>query len=117
MERFPSLKTGAAAQHPTQRQIRYGIETRRFLDSSEQRYSDLDAPKRSWRLELSLLTPTELAAIREFFVLMRGSRTTFEFEDPFSGAIVSPCRFSGDAIADRLLDENAEGVTLTIREV
>ena len=117
MERFPTLKTGAAAQYPALRRLRYATEARRFLDTSEQRYLDIASPKRTWRLDLRLLTPTELAAIREFFVLMRGAQTTFEFDDPFSGTVVSPCRFGQDSLTERLSDESAEAVAVTIEEV
>ena len=117
MERFPTLKTGAAAQYPAQRSLRYGTEARRFLDSSEQRYLDIAAAKKAWVLELSLLTPTELAEIRDFFIRMRGSQTDFELEDPWTGAVVSPCRFDDDTLNESLLEEYSEGVSVVIREV
>jgi hypothetical protein len=116
MDRFPKLKTGAAAQYPAQRETRRATETRRFLDSAEQRYRDFAEAKRSWRLRLDRLTSSELADIREFFVRMRGSQTEFEFEDPWTGAIVSPCRFAQDALTDQVGSENSEGLTVTIRE-
>jgi hypothetical protein len=116
MDRFPKLKTGAAAQYPALREIRHATETRRFLDSSEQRYRDYAQAKRVWRLTLELLTSSELADIREFFVRMRGSQTEFEFEDPWTGSIVSPCRFAQDALTDQVSAENSETLTVTIRE-
>jgi hypothetical protein len=117
MERFPKLKTGALAQYPAERSIGSAVETRRFVDSSEQRYLDAAEPKRSWRLDLRQLIPTELAEIREFFELVRGSRDEFEFEDPWTGAVVSPCRFGQDALTEQLLRENSESVVVTILEV
>ena len=116
MDHFPKLKTGAAAQYGAQRELRRATETRRFLDASEQRYRDYGQAKRTWLLKLDLLTATEAAEIREFFIRMRGSQTEFEFEDPWSGLVVSPCRFGQDALTDRLEGESSESVTVTIRE-
>ena len=116
MERFPTLKTGAAAQYPAERSLVFSTETKHFLDSSEQRYVNTAAAKRFWRLNLSLLTPTENAAIREFFDLMRGSQTDFEFVDPWTGLVVAPCRFAQDELAYRISGELDEAVTVTIRE-
>ena len=116
MDRFPKLKTDAAAQYPSQREARHATETRRFLDTTEQRYRDFGQAKRAWRLRLVRLTSSELAEIREFFVRMRGSQVEFEFEDPWTGAVVSPCRFVQDALTDRLGSENSESLTVMIRE-
>jgi hypothetical protein len=116
MERFPKLKTGAAAQYPSQREARHATETRRFLDATEQRYRDFAGAKRSWRLRLNQLTSTELSEIRDFFFRMKGSQTDFEFEDPWTEAIVSPCRFGQDALTDHLGSENSESLSVTIRE-
>ncbi|MEZ5365161.1 MAG: hypothetical protein R2748_23245 [Bryobacterales bacterium] len=116
MERFPKLKTGAAAQYGAQRRARRATQTARFLDSSEQRYRDFSGEKRSWVLRLEQLTSTELADIRDFFIRMRGSQTEFELEDPWSGSVVSPCRFDQDEMTDRVGSEGSESVTLTIRE-
>ncbi|MCB1019444.1 MAG: hypothetical protein H6509_10870 [Bryobacterales bacterium] len=116
MERFPKLKTGAAAQYGAQRQARRSTQTARFLDSSEQRYRDFAGEKRSWAIRLEKLTSTELADIRDFFIRMRGSQTEFELEDPWSGAVIAACRFAQDEIADRVGGESSESVTLTIRE-
>jgi hypothetical protein len=116
MDRFPKLSTGAAAQYPAEREGRRATDTRRFIDSSEQRYRDFAQSKRTWRLRLDKLTPGELADIREFFIRMRGSQTEFEFEDPWTGSIVSPCRFAQDAFRDEIGAENSGSLTVTIRE-
>jgi hypothetical protein len=116
MDRFPKLKTGAAAQYGAEQEARRATETRRFLDASEQRYRDYEQAKLTWLLRLDLLTATESAEIREFFIRMRGSQTEFEFEDPWSGLVVSPCRFAQDALTDRLEGEKSESVTVRIRE-
>ena len=117
MERFPTLKTGAGAQYPSERRISYSTETKGFVDGSEQRYVNTQTPKRSWRLDLASLTPAENAAVREFFDLMRGAQTEFELIDPWTGQVVAPCKFAQDELTDRLLHETSESVTITIREV
>lgn len=117
MERFPTLKTGAQAQYPAERRLEYATEAHRFLDSSEQRYVDHAEVKRSWRLELDQLSPTENAAIREFFDRMRGAQTDFEFVDPWTGQVAAPCRFAQDGLEDRLLRESSESTSVTIREL
>lgn len=117
MERFPKLKTGAPAQYPAELRIRYAAETRRFVDSSEQRYADMKQPKRSWRFDLSQLTSTELAEIREFFERVRGSGEAFELEDPWTGSIVAPCRLADDTLVEVLRRETSEGVVVTIQEI
>lgn len=97
MDRFPKLKTGAAAQYPADRMLSGATEVHRFLDSSEQRYRDRPPGGRSWKIRLTLLDDAEIGALREFFVRQRGRAGLFEFEDPWSGAVVPNCRFASDA--------------------
>jgi hypothetical protein len=95
---FPRLKTGVIAQYPSTRQLRLASESLRFLDNSEQRYRDSAVARRRWVIELDLLSPTEAAVLREFFVAMRGSAGRFDFEDPWTGLLVSDCRFGTDEL-------------------
>ena len=81
------------------RAVRIPGEALRFLDCSEQRYLDASVPRRSWSLDLQLLDPAEAAAIREFFVAMRGMSGVFDFEDPWTGLVVSGCRFAEDSLS------------------
>lgn len=97
MYRFPKLKTGAAVQYPAELIQSSASEVHRFLDSSEQRYRDRGAVRRRWRIRLTLLDEVELAALRVFFVAQRGRAGLFEFEDPWSGIVVSNCRFGTDS--------------------
>ncbi|MBI1356534.1 MAG: hypothetical protein GC160_19505 [Acidobacteria bacterium] len=97
MPQFPKLKTGASAQYPATRELRLASEAQRFLDSTEQRYIDSAAPRRRWVLDLSLLDGSEAAVLREFFLEMRGTSGEFDFEDPWTGEVVTGCRFGSDA--------------------
>ena len=116
MERFPKLSTGAAAQYGAQRTLRLQTAAHRFLDTSEQRYRYSAEGQRSWRLAFDNLSAGEAAEIREFFVRMRGSQTEFELEDPWSGTVVGPCRFTHDELVERASDERSESLTVVVRE-
>lgn len=116
MPDFPKLKTGAIAQHPSTREVRLSSESLRFLDSSEQRYRDSAAARRRWVIELNLLTPTEAARLREFFVAMKGSAGRFDFEDPWTGLVVNDCRFGEDEIALSVQSERDAQTVVTVWE-
>ncbi len=117
MTEFPKLKTGAVAQHPATRELRFATEAHRFLDMSEQRFRDYSASRRRWFVDLSLLDEMELSRLAEFFVDMRGSFGEFEFEDPWDGALVSQCRFGEDLLPMRQDGELDSSASLTVVEV
>ncbi len=95
---FPKLKSGAIAQYPSNRELRLGSQALRFLDNAEQRYRDSAAGRRRWVIELAMLTASEAAALREFFIAMRGSAGRFDFTDPWTGLVVPDCRFGEDEL-------------------
>ena len=111
MPEFPKLTTGVVAQYPSTREVRLSSEALRFLDSSEQRYRTSATPRRRWVIELDLLTATEAAALREFFAAMRGSAGRFDFEDPWTGLLVSDCRLGEDEL---VLSARAESDARTV---
>lgn len=113
---FPKLKSGVVAQYPAKLESRYKTEVRRFLDSSEQRYRDFSGARRAWRIGLSRLDELELSTLRSFFATVRGSGTTFDFEDPWTGQIVGNCRFEDDAASFLSSGEFNSGATLSIVE-
>ena len=113
---FPRLKTGALAQYPTVRELTRPMETVRFLDMGRQAYLDSKGSLRRWRLRLNLLDESELAAVIEFFVAMRGSLGRFEFEDPATGEVVANCRFDDDELALSSSGEFNGQTALTVRE-
>lgn len=113
---FPRLKTGALTQYPTARELTRPVETVRFLDMGRQAYLNSRSSLRRWRLRLSLLDESELAAVIEFFNSMRGSLGRFDFEDPATGEIVGNCRFDEDELALSSLGEFNGQTVLTVRE-
>ncbi len=96
MARFPKLKTGALAQYPAVREHRYASEVHRFLTGAEQRYRDFAAARKRWVIALEELDEMEMATLARFFDEQQGRLGVFEFEDPWSGAIISQCRFGED---------------------
>jgi hypothetical protein len=113
---FPRLKTGALTQYPTALELARPVETVRFLDMGRQAYVDSGDSLRRWRLRLNLLDESELAAVIEFFVAMRGSLGRFEFEDPATGEVVANCRFDDDELALSSSGEFNAQTALTVRE-
>lgn len=116
MPEFPKLKTGVVAQHPSTREVRMSSQALRFLDSSEQRYRDSATPRRRWVIELNLLTATEAAALRDFFVTMRGSAGRFDFKDPWSGQLIENCRFGQDEFVLSAQAESDSRAVITVME-
>lgn len=113
---FPRLKTGALAQYPAVRELMRPMETVRFLDMGRQAYLDSKDSLRRWQLRLNLLDESELAAVIEFFVAMRGSLGRFEFEDPATGEVVANCRFDDDELELSSSGEFNGQTALTVRE-
>jgi Fe-S-cluster formation regulator IscX/YfhJ len=67
MATFPQLKTGAVAQYPATKSLRFQNQTVRFLDGSEQRYRDAAGALHQWVIQLSELDESEMAAFEQFF--------------------------------------------------
>ena len=116
MSVFPRLSTGAVAQYPTVRELRFSTEIHRYLDNSEQRHRDRPAFRRTWRIELSRLDETEAVRLVEFFTEQQGRFGGFDFEDPWSGAVIPNCRFEQDQLAALTDGEWDSGMQLTIIE-
>lgn len=114
MASFPKLKTGAISQYPSIRETSFATRVQRYLDLGEQRYRDHDSARKRWRIELSLLTDAELAQLVNFFAAHKGRLTTFDFEDPWSGAIIGGCRFEQDSLAALVNGEADSSTEFTI---
>ena len=98
MASFPTLKTGAVAQYPSDRTTRSSTQVLRFLDGSEQRFAGFGAPLKRWLIRLELLDETELAGIEDFFVAQGGQSGTFSFTDPWDGTVHANCSFGDDTM-------------------
>ncbi len=97
MATFPTLKTGAVAQYPSDLQQNFSTTVVRFLDGSEQRFPWYAAALKRWVIRLELLDESELTALQAFFVSEGGRAGTFSFTDPFSGSMVT-CMFDSDEL-------------------
>jgi hypothetical protein len=116
MSTFPTLKTGAAAQFPAKRTVRYQNESHRFLDGTEQRYRDCAGPLLQWEFQLSQLDEGEMAAFEEFFVNRSGAFACFPFTDPWSGATYETCSLGNDELDTTTLEEMNGSTILRVTE-
>lgn len=114
MAAFPTLKTGAVAQYPAERQLRCSTQVVEFVDGREQRFRDYAKPLRRWVIRLALLDATELQAVLDF---ARDTATSsFSFKDPWDGTLYADCALEGAESAATLVDEWNARTELTIRE-
>src|SRR5271166_1175125 len=93
MATFPILKTGAVAQYPLDRGVRFSTQAVRFLDGSRQRFRLIGTGLRRWTLKLALLDEEELGAVIAF--VEEQTSATFAFTDPITGDNVAGCIVSG----------------------
>jgi hypothetical protein len=98
MSVFPKLKTGVVAQYPALREGQFLTAVIQFVDGSEQRFQDHPGLRRRWVIPLSQLDESELQQLAAFFVQQRGRSESFDFEDPWTGNVISGCRFEDDEL-------------------
>ena len=96
MATFPALKTGAVAQYPLERTVRFPVQSVRFLDGSRQSYQLSGAALRRWSIRLEQLDEAEAAALIAFAEEQRSN--TFSFTDPVTGSVVTKCVIGGDEL-------------------
>ena len=89
MATFPQLKTGAVAQYPATKSLRYQNQTLRFLDGTEQRYRDSAGPLHQWVINVNELDESEMAAFEQFFENNQGRLASFAFAARQSGIAAS----------------------------
>jgi hypothetical protein len=116
MATFPTLlKTGAVAQFPLARAIKFVTQSVRFLDGSCQTYSLGGTGLRRWDLQLDRLDEAELAAVAAFAEEI--GTGTFSFTDPGTGETAPKCVISGWRLATSLAGDLDGAATLGIDEV
>ena len=96
MATFPTLKTGAVAQYSSDRARGFSTQVLRFLDGSEQRFSNYGSQLRRWAIRLSLLDESELVNLEQFFESQGGRAGAFSFTDPWDGTVYPNCSFDSD---------------------
>ncbi len=98
MASFPTLKTGAVAQYPSDRSRSFSTQVLRFLDGSEQRFAGYGTPLLRWSIQLALLDESELVNLEQFFESEGGRAQTFSFTDPWDGTVYPNCSFDSDTL-------------------
>ena len=112
---FPILKTGAVAQYPLERGLRFSTQAVRFLDGSQQRYRLYGSGLRRWVVKLTLLDEQELAALIAF-IGTQGS-AVFAFTDPVLGTTATRCVIAGEQMNAEMTHEMSGQTTLVIEEL
>lgn len=112
---FPTLRTGAVAQYPLRRGLRFQTQAVRFMDGSLQRYRIYGANLRQWLVKLDLLDEQELGALIAFVEQQGGA--SFAFTDPATGANVANCIISGQSFTAVMTGEMNAQASLSIEEV
>jgi hypothetical protein len=115
MAAFPALKTGAVAQYPIDRTVRFQTQSVRFMDGSRQRFRLYGAGLRRWKVQLDLLDETELAAVTAF--LEAQGSAVFPFTDPVTGDAAPSCIISGFSYGTGAADEMSANASVEIEEV
>ena len=113
---FPLLSSGAISQYPTEVSTGRNVGLIRFLDGSDQRFLRSRRRLRRWRIELSLLTDAEIAAVRDFFTAQKGMFSSFTFTDPPSGILVPNCRIATSQLIAEYVRINASSTSFWIME-
>jgi hypothetical protein len=98
MATFPTLKTGAVAQYPASKSLRFQNQILRFLDGTDQRYRDSAGVLHKWVIRLSELDEQEMADIEQFFVDNQGCFGSFAFTDPWDGHVYQNCSVASDEL-------------------
>lgn len=98
MSTFPQLKSGAVAQYPLRRALRFATHVTRFLDGSEQRFRQRPSARKRWVIRLDLLDETELTMLEDFFAARKGRLESFTFVDPQDATSYPDCSFENDDI-------------------
>lgn len=116
MATFPALKTGAVAQYPATKVLRFQNQKLRFLDGTEQRYRDAAGPLHRWQISLTQLDEGELAALEAFFAANQGAFAGFAFTDPWDGTVYPNCSLASDELDLTSLAEMNGTASLTVVE-
>lgn len=111
---FPALKSGAVAQYPFERTLRFETQRVRFLDGSSQRYA-LTKPLRRWKIDLAQIDEQEMNQLIEFVEQQEGA--AFSFGDPVTGEIAGKCVISDSGLVVTAAGELYGAAMLVIEEV
>ncbi len=116
MANFPTLKTGAVAQYPTDRAKNASTSVYRFVDGSEQRFRTGTATLHRWVIHLDLLDEAELTAIEALFQNVSGRYGNFSFTDPWDNTVYANCSFDSDTLALAFADIGRGQAEIVVKE-
>ena len=116
MATFPKLKTGAVAQYPATRSVRFQNQTLRFLDGQAQRYRDAGKGLLLWEIRLDQLDEGEQAAVEDFFIQNQGAFGSFAFTDPHDGHVYANCSLESDGLELAALSEMHSSIIVAVVE-
>ena len=113
---FPNLRTGAVAQYPAGRSLRFLNQAVRFVDGTEQRYRDSAGPLHRWMIQLERLDEGETTALEDFFAECQASYASFAFTDPWDGVEYPDCSLETDGFDIVTLGEMNAKASLVVVE-
>jgi hypothetical protein len=116
MTSFPILSSGAISQYPTECYTGRSVGVIRFVDGSDQRFLRTARPLRRWRIDLTLLNDSEIAALEHFFVVQKGMFSLFTFTDPASQHSIANCRIAESQMMSEYALHNGNSTFLWIIE-
>lgn len=117
MSTFPGILSGAVVS-----QLPFGLELRASVARVKMESGKVYAyyweanPPASWELNFSVLTTSELAALRAHWEGRGGAWDSFSFTDPDTGTVYT-CNYEGDDFAVSYLGVGQYALKLTITEV
>ena len=114
MQTFPRLKTGAAAQLGSIRQVSYRTEVLWYIDGTEQRMTS-GAAEIEWQLKFDHLDEQEVTSLSDFFAYWHSSPSGFQFHDPWTDTLVEGCHFAQDEFLVEWLEPNRAATSIRIR--
>jgi hypothetical protein len=112
---FPTLKTGAVAQYPLDRGVRFSTQSVRFLDGTQQKFRLYGQGLRRWSIDLNLLDEQELGALIDF-VEVEGSGI-FSFVDPISGDTAAQCVIASEQFDAVMNGELRGAASIVVEEI
>ncbi len=116
MAGFPTLKTGAVAQYPSDRTPQFSTQAYRFLDGREQRFPGFPGVLQQWTIKLDLLDEAELETLREFFLSEEGRAGSFSFTDPWTSTVYPNCSFGSDTLSLQFQASQNGGTQVIVKE-
>jgi hypothetical protein len=116
MAEFPTLKTGAVAQYPSERSRSFSTRVYEFMDGAEQRFPEFGTALKRWVIRLDLLDEEEMLRLEEFFLEQAGASGSFSFVDPWDEAEYPSCSFEGDDLEMTFAGVSRGVMSVVVRE-